>query len=565
MILLGTRRVQKAYTSTNTTRKLESHGLLDDGEHASSKDAERSRKQERERRAKHRYKERKDKKENGDKGKTAESSSKRSTGKTDSKPSKSKEKEKEKTKDNFANSIPVADSSEGSSIGSVAMSSGDSGTLTNSITAVTTPDASYAGSGSSAGGSSVGSIDQSIFSHETTSSDRTARAPESRPSVVRHRAHSRIPHVLGLDMDDDNDDEYDSSEERQRPSIRTSHREAYAALPPEAFDSAHQESTSRGLFGFARSITGDRGGHRANPYMEAAYNPPWPTTQPRHNSETRKYIVDDLNTSFQDVGLLPATGEIRPSSSRGGQPKRRREQQSSKKPTKNQTEVNEIDIFEDVPDDALYMLLPLWPGETDPLSAKKYPYTVPPNHLNSRQYLLLYFKTYPTPPPASHSIQEEGSKTKSSDKKKKGSQDTPASSIDADKNVLLHNFHASARVFSHRDLQGSGVRIPDVGLAVSGPLKDAYDNLPDTCQRTEDIVLATCHSRNMGIEFWPEGFDKIGLTQPMLNPRPLEPNEDDDSSSNEIQAVLTPLGRAVLEMAWLGCLAVTSFNPNLSS
>ena len=34
-------------------------------------------------------------------------------------------------------------------------------------------------------------------------------------------------------------------------------------------------------------------------------------------------------------------------------------------------------------------------------------------------------------------------------------------------------------------------------------------------------------------------------------------NEMDDEQEEEV--VLTPIGRAAIEMAWLGCMAVTSF------
>ncbi len=45
MILLAPRRVQRAYTSTNTTRKLESHGLLDESGRTSPRDIERMRRE----------------------------------------------------------------------------------------------------------------------------------------------------------------------------------------------------------------------------------------------------------------------------------------------------------------------------------------------------------------------------------------------------------------------------------------------------------------------------------------------------------------------------------------
>jgi hypothetical protein len=219
---------------------------------------------------------------------------------------------------------------------------------------------------------------------------------------------------------------------------------------------------------------------------------------------------------------------------------------------------NQTDIFAEVPDDALYMLLPLWPGETDPNSTKRYPYTPNPIPTHSRRYLLIYYKT---PPPKPVLLLEEGSKSRAGDKKR--ARDPPAPSVDPlnDRAVLLHTFHISARVVSYRDLQGSGVRIPDVGLAVSGPLADAYDYLPSNI-RQDDYVIGLCHSRESGVEFVPEGFEKTGLTRNVPNPRAGELCEDDDSGSFDTLTILTPIGRAVMEMAWLGGMAVTSFNPN---
>ena len=85
---------------------------------------------------------------------------------------------------------------------------------------------------------------------------------------------------------------------------------------------------------------------------------------------------------------------------------------------------------------------------------------------------------------------------------------------------------------------------------------------------TEFIMLGWCQSRNRGIEFVPEGLEKLGLARRELDPNAPPPAEDDASSfpkSSEDQEepatihVLTPIGRAVVEMAWLGSMALTSF------
>ncbi|KAF8904399.1 hypothetical protein CPB84DRAFT_1772939 [Gymnopilus junonius] len=551
MILLGTRKVQRAYTSTNTTRKLESHGLLEDSGQAGPRDTERTRKddnQERQRR-KTKEKEKDKEKERKDKDKSDKSKDKRKTVDTPTaKRSMGKEYKfkdlKSKSVGSPSNALP---DSSGSSAGSVfnAISSGDSGTLVNA-TPVTTPDLTE--STSSAG--SVGSIEHSITSQETTSSDRTV----SRANV--YRSHHRKRDIYDIS------DEDDSSDGHPRYPVRTPHRETYAALPPEVFESAHQENAHTGLFGWGRSKGGDRHGHRTNPYLEASYNPPWPVTQPRSNT---KDIVEDLNTSFQDVGLLPAIGEIKGSSSHHSQNKRKREQQP-KKHVKRPSDKMQMDIFNGVPEEALYMLLPLWPGETDPHSARKYPFSAPLVATPDRRYLMIYYKLPLAPVATTH--EEAGSKSKSGEKKR--SQDNPPSGEPANERaILLNSFHISARILAYRDLQGTGVRIPDAGLAVSGPLEDAFENTPPhgipqagNWKTEDDIVLGCCHSRDSGIEFYSEGFEKLGLARAVPNPRPLEPSEDDDNSSFDTIPVLTPMGRAVMEMVWLGSMALTSFNPN---
>ena len=521
MILLGTRKVQKAYTSTNTTRNLQSHGLLDDNGGMTPRDAERLRREyEREMwtkaqantQEKEKDKGKKDREASKDKGVTRI----KITSKGETKQSKQ----------------GLSDSSGGSSAGSVVHGPpSDSGTSVDTSTAMTTPDPSEGS----------GSIEHSIISYETASSDRTIL----RATPFRSHRCRRHP-------DDTSDD---SSDEGLRYLTRTPHRETYAVLPPEVFESVHhQEHPAHGLFGWGKFRGGNQIGHRPNPY-EASYNPPWPVTTPRINSETRKGIVDDLNMSFQDVGLLPANGEIK--SSHNGQIKRKQAQQKmhvSPKPDHPQAE-----IFEGVPADALCMLLPLWPGETDPASARKHPFQPPALSTNSRQYILVYYKVQPQP-----AVPQERGKTKSGEKKR--SRISPTSSHDSfnkreERGVLLNNFYIIARIVSHRDLQGTGIRIPDVGLAVSGPLEDAYNNMPTTVTYGE-YILGVCNSRDAGIDFLQECFEKMGLCRNMPNPNPVAADDDDDCQSVDTIAVLTPLGRAVMEMAWLGGLALTSFNPS---
>ena len=508
MILLGPRRVQEAYTSTTTTRKLESHGLLNESGRTSPRDLERmKRERDRERRAK-------------EKGKKKETE--------DAKKSRSNKSKSDHPKQEFSSESSV------SSAGG-AISSGGSLTLVSGPSRIA--DSSPAGNIVC----SATSTSHSSMTQETTSSDRTV-------SHTRYRRH------VGDDEDDD-----DLFTGIRRPT-RTPHQEVYETMLHDGSEpTSSQENGFGNLFGLRKPR------NPSNRAKAKPYKPPWAVAPSRHNSEVRKGIVDDLNTSFQDVGLLPALHEIK--GTNHSSQKRKREQQSTKNSRRLTSDAAQADIFQDIPTDSLYMLLPLWPGETDAKSAQKYPYTMPTISTDNRQYLLIYYKV-PFQTPAEQEQQKHKSQT--GGKNSKRARNSPTSSHDSVKNrdhVLLTTFHISARVVAYHDLQGSGVRIPDQGLAVQGALADAYGSMPTSIrdQGLVDWVIGVCHSREAGIEFLPECLEKMGLCRslpnsPALSTRALRDEEDEEVESD---LVMTPIGRAVIEMAWLGGMALTSFGPGI--
>lgn len=384
-------------------------------------------------------------------------------------------------------------------------------TSTSSSTiAVTTPD------------SGEDSVNQTLA--ESMMSDRTLVMPQN---LSRRRDST-------LDNDDDDDDD-DSFDLHHRLPQRSTYRETYATLPPEVFESTQQEHTHR-FFAWAKSKS-ERIGRRN--YLEASYNPPW-LTQPKHSSITRNNIVEDLNMSFQDVGLLPAIGEIRSPRSKG---KRKKDKKVRLSVPGSE---NRVDVFAQIPEDVLYMILPLWPGETDNTSAKRYPFTPPPIPVEKRLYLLVYYKTMPSP------IQQDDKSNKKRSKMTPDAQD--------DRYVFLNSFHISARIVSYHELQGSCIRIPDHGLAICGPLQEAYDTMP-TIQPSDSCIIGLCSDRDAGFEFMPDGFEKMGLSHNVPNPRLMESfTTDDDSSSMDTLAVPTPIGHAVMEMAWFGGMALSGFH-----
>ncbi|KAF9479606.1 hypothetical protein BDN70DRAFT_858180 [Pholiota conissans] len=494
MILLASRRGQYDYTSTNTTRNLESHGLLGKSGRTSPNDIGRMRKiYERDERPR-KEKERKREREKRDKGKEKEHSKRKAVEPSSKAFIGGKNNSKSRATLPLERSLP--NSSEGSA-------------------------GSTANPTSSSGSNGPFSSSSSSTAYETTSSDRT----------LTHNSYQSHPRKGGAyDIDQDIDD---SSDERLKYPARTPRREADGSLP-----TAQHEKPSRRLFGWGKSRGTDRHGIRVNPLG--------PTTLPRSNSETGKSLVDNVNTSFRDLGLLPAIGEIKDSAH---QQKHKHRDRKPSKQVQCPTAQTRADPFENVPTDAPYMLLPLWPGETDHVSAKIFPFTPATIPVSERQYLMVYYKT-------SHSANPEQIR----------SHDIPSNSGDHERSIFLNSFHISARIVAYHDFQGSGIHLPDVGLAVSGRLEEAYMTRPNVPPlELDDCVIGMCHSRENGIEFLPHGFEKLGLVSQVLNTRSVtEPHDmEDDRSSNSMVMVLTPMGRAVMEMAWLGGIAVTSFDPNL--
>ncbi|KAK7005914.1 hypothetical protein R3P38DRAFT_2647596 [Favolaschia claudopus] len=486
MILLAPRHVQEAYTSTNTTKGLRSHGLLDDG---------------------HRDRDREREREN------------RETRSTRSEKGRDKEREKEKARQNGGKDKGGKSSSskQVSSTGSVAS------TYRNEIVATPT--------------------------QSTTPTARPFPPPTSAPFdgrsafigptlSSRSASSSRKKRRDSLDMDGDSD-----SDTERLP--RTTHNEAFSTMDASSIDQmvlAQDARYGEGSNGMLSRVLRRAPAHPAGPAApHQVYVPPWVTLQSRNKQEERRRRHDVLSNSFEDVGLLP------PKKNTGGT-------RSKKAPVKG------VDIFAQVPADALFMLLPLWPGSTDPVSERNA--TRPPHEIptEQRQYLLVSYKPTDERAPTyskKHDREERGGRNRSS-------HSSPTSSADAGMgkgcDVLLSSYHISARLVSHADLQGSGVRVPDEGLSVLGPWHEAWLTMPQIATRDHGLlVIGTCASRDAGIEFDPEGLVKMGLCIP------VPPEATEDELQSEPVAELTPIGKAVLEMAWIGCIAVTSFGPAGSS
>ncbi|OCB87333.1 hypothetical protein A7U60_g5472 [Sanghuangporus baumii] len=353
--------------------------------------------------------------------------------------------------------------------------------------------------------------------------------------------------------------------------IRTSHAEAFATLEPpfieylrqhtEKYDGASDHDSQPSRFKGLRKLFHPqplKGASKHSPQgpgtgnvavLEGHYTPPWLTMAARSKQEEQERVIKNLNDSFRDVGLLPSF-----------KPNKNRQNKKGKRSSDN--------VFDQIPDDSLYMLLPMWPGETDPTSAaleddSAMEVDIP---IHERQYLLVYY------------VPNELSKDKKPDDKKRtrGSHTSSAASHHSEvstarsgadgkggsggggtgngsggkNSVCLSSFNVLARLVSYKDVNGSGIRVPTNGLAVTGPMSDAIAAIPQVRFQVDDLALmiAFCASRERGVEVVPEGSEKLGLCVPRTN------FDDPDSD-----APLSPLGRAAVEMAWLGALAIMGF------
>ncbi|KAI0342193.1 hypothetical protein BDW22DRAFT_1376566 [Trametopsis cervina] len=339
---------------------------------------------------------------------------------------------------------------------------------------------------------------------------------------------------------------------------RTSHAEAFATVDSSYFELMRarttprhtEESQSSSRLSAFRKFFGPQRGHSSHGTSspsaprEGNYNPPWVVLAPRSKQEESQRVIQNLNESFQDVGLLPANSRS------GG-----RNKSHKGKARSDQRDRQTGSILEKVPKDSLYMLLPLWPGETDPATSKV---QVDPSlyqlRVEDRQYLLVYYVPF-----------EEKDKDKA-DRNKKRSRGTkipgsnPSGSIVDVPLFLLRSFRVNARLVSYDDLRGTGVRVPSYGLTITGSMADGMRYLPSPSireQRLDEVVICHCTSRNSGMKFDPDGLSKLGLCMPTDTPSAMQ--IPDSVIPEPEEAVLTPIGRAAVEMAWLGCMAVTSF------
>ncbi|KAF9237581.1 hypothetical protein BU15DRAFT_88725 [Melanogaster broomeanus] len=519
-IMLAPKKVQEQYTSTKSTRQLSTHGLLDDNSRGSKHTDKGTRRGTQSLSTGDRDSRDKDKKraqrEEKAKAKAA---------------SKGKAKAKDKKDKKHHDPMNLTESAESSSGGSVTK-----GSIQQIVSAPVRSATKVQFSLSISSSATVGSGE----SVSSPVSPRESLPPSIVDSIQVSESDTSIPLVRH------HRDYRDSIDSDDRLPTRTPHAEAFGTLDPNDIEHYRSKANSRAIGESSSTLTERifrvfRGSSRSDgPSSVAArphaYQPPWLSTASRDQQEVNDRVIHDLNASFRDVGLLHTLPH-----------------KSSLKSTSKSKPHQEV--FEQIPDDCLYMLLPLWAGETDTPNAQTQgseTASVVTIHDN-RQYLLVYYVPFDNPNDKKPELLKK--RAKQSHSSDSGTEVDP-------KSVFFPAFHVSARVITYEELRLTGIRVPSDGLAITGPAKEAT-NCPVPIPSQKDIqvmdtVICVCHGRDQGFVLLTEGLCKLGLaTSEVLRVH----NPESELEEREYEVLLTTIGRAAVEMVWLGCLAITSFGP----
>ncbi len=325
MILLAPKRVQVAFTNTTSTRKLESHGLLDEDrssrgireyELRSDRERERGKKKDKERNKKHEREKEKQK--------------------PPQRQGESKSKGKERALGAFqeTRSVDVVNLSVTSRFTN-ASSGSDSYQTPSVITASTI----VAPSAPLTPLSSRVDFNTQHTDNETTSRSTTTNT--NRPHRRRRRIHDP------LEMYED-EDEYDCDAGRHSPPTTTPHSETYGTVDASLIEQLNMERAQQELETgsvLKRLFRGRNTRATVGPatgQLEANYDPPWIVLPSRSKQEQQQRVVENLNSSFMDVGLLPSNHKMKRRS--GSALRKKREEQPN-------------GILSEVPEESLYMLL----------------------------------------------------------------------------------------------------------------------------------------------------------------------------------------------------------------
>ncbi|KAL0956815.1 hypothetical protein HGRIS_002926 [Hohenbuehelia grisea] len=553
MIMLAPRRVQEQYTSTTTTRRLDTHGLLEDALLGFSVKEVIEREKERDRSVSRRERREKEREREAEKERERERERRR----------------KAEDEDRKKRSRAGGDSSQTSSASS-------STSVVPEHEPYTTPPPASAPSLHTY----PPPPNDVVRKHSSSHSLRGIPGiPEQPPPLSNLNPSAMLEYTQFMARKKQRRAPQDplafDSDEEQGPPSRTPHAEAYGTIDPSSYDRIlHQQqfisdntpSLLRRFLGLPSLRSANNAASPLSASLDGTFKAPWLTMAPRAKQEEQERVVAILNESFMDVGLLPSRPSSKSKASSHSSKAKSKQRQHGNSPANDSSAG--VNIFEQVPSDSLYMLLPLWPGETDPISEKlpaepKKP-VIP---IEDRQYLLVYYVSDAVKPAETDRAKHDGEqRSQKKSRSPTASDDIPPKHPD-NKNILLSAFHVSARLVGYSELIGSGVRVPDEGLSVTGPMSEALETMPSPEIRQVhqgDFLIGLCQSRDAGMEFFPEGLVKMGLCI-VISPPPrdnsMPPDETEEAEEPDI--VLSPIGRAAVEMVWVGCMALTSFGPTM--
>ena len=350
--------------------------------------------------------------------------------------------------------------------------------------------------------------------------------------------------------------------------------------------------------------------------VDGAYSPPWLLMQPQSVRQEEERIIKNLNDSFRAVGLIPpAKGKPSPAEQirkRNAQVAHEKEKEKANKPTSS--------IIENIPEDALMMLLPLWveEGLSDTGIAKHH------TPIQERTYLLVYYVPFDSGAgekarstgagrkrprhgrsreqllkrPVSHSAMAISTSASASTSRSRtvggsgsgrevghsrthseenGQEKQQQEQLRLKQQLQQANqaqmkpkkvsFRVAARMLSYMDVRECGIKLPRFGLAVDGPLSDALVGNPQyhAAQGSFSAVIGVCHGTESGLELLTDGLDRMGLRHQAMQQAEeqqtalLAMSPDRPALQEEMNAQLQPptaIGKSVIEVILSGCISV---------
>jgi hypothetical protein len=279
------------------------------------------------------------------------------------------------------------------------------------------------------------------------------------------------------------------------------------------------------------------------------FNPPWLTIRPRVLQEKNAMTFHQLNRSFEDAevgqgGLvdialdpLGIAGKTGNTNGKSWYPCAQR---------------RHGEAFRDILKESPAMLLPMWANEGAEGGARKDYVGFSSIPMHERRYLLIYYTPFAPADDQGHCDTKEHTRPAATN----GDVHRSASERDKHQGEHFISFRAVAKVLSYDDAWISGLRLPNQGIEIlpSSPAPcGVFPSLApvrSTFSESDTTVIAIFPSPESAIEFIPEGLEKLGLC---YGPGEVLVN----SITNPVESErLNPIGRAVVEMAWVGCLCV---------